>query len=674
MPTATAIDIQELCIDTVRVLSADAVQKANSGHPGTPMATAPMAYVLWTKHMRYNPKDPAWPNRDRFILSAGHACMLQYSYLYLTGYDLSLDDIKNFRQLHSKTPGHPEYGLTPGIEVTTGPLGQGFANGIGMAIAQKSLAARFNKPGFELFNYTIYAICSDGDMMEGISSEAASIAGALGLGNIVYLYDDNHISIEGDTNITFREDVAKRFEAYKWHVQEIEDGNDVDAIDHAVQAARNEKTRPSLIKIRTHIAYGSPNKHDTAAAHGSPLGADEVKLVKEFFHFDPEKSFVVPDEVLEYYRNVGQKAGAGEKEWQDLYTRYKQQFPDLAAEYELSLQNKLPPNWEKKLPSFRITDGREGKLSTRVAFGKSLNAIAKSLPGLLGGSADLAPSTETHLKDFGSFGPDDYGGRNFHFGVREHSMGAILNGMAVTKGLMPYGATFLIFSDYMRPPIRLAAIMRIKPIFIYTHDSIGLGEDGTTHQPVEQLANLRAIPNVTVIRPADANETAQACKIAIEHTGGPVILVLTRQNIAIIEENNYKTTGDLSKGAYILSEPDRAPELILIATGSEVELILKSQQKLKENGIAARVVSMPSWELFEKQDDNYKQRIFPKGLKKRLAVEAASPMGWHKYTTDEGDVLGMTRFGESAPAADLFKEFGFTVENVVNRAKAILRR
>ena len=672
MPTATATDIQTLSIDTVRVLSADAVQKANSGHPGTPMATAPMGYVLWTKHMRYNPKNPQWPNRDRFVLSCGHACMLQYSFLYLTGYDLTLEDIKNFRQLHSKTPGHPEYGLTPGIEITTGPLGQGFANGIGMAIAQKNLAVRFNKPGYDLFNYTIYAICSDGDMMEGISSEAASIAGHLGLGNIVYLYDDNHITIEGNTDITFQEDVAKRFESYGWHVQVLEDGNDVGAISRAVQAAREETTRPSLIKIRTHIAYGSPNKHDTAAAHGSPLGADEVRLVKEFFGFDPDQSFVVPGKVLEFYRAAGEKGIGLEKEWNDLFARYKQEFPDLAAEYEAALQDKLPQGWDKKIPVFRASDGKEGKLSTRVALGKTLNAVAKSLPALMGGAADLSPSTETHLKDYGSFEPDDFGGRNFHFGIREHSMGAILNGMAVTKGFIPYGATFLIFSDYMRPPVRLAAIMKIKPIFIYTHDSIFLGEDGTTHQPVEQLSNLRAIPNITLIRPADANETAQAVRIAIGHKGGPVILVLTRQNISIIETGNFKTTGDLSKGAYILNEPDRAPELILIATGSEVELILGAQQKLKENGIAARVVSMPSWELFEKQDDSYKQRIFPKGLKKRLAVEAASPMGWHKYVTDEGDVLGMTRFGESAPAKDLAVEFGFTVPNVVARAKALL--
>lgn len=673
-PATNTKDLEKLCIDTVRVLSADAVQKANSGHPGTPMATAPMGHVLWAKHMRYNPRDPAWPNRDRFVLSAGHACMLQYSFLYLTGYDLSLEDIKKFRQLHSKTPGHPEYGLTPGIEVTTGPLGQGFANGIGMAIAQKHLASRYNKPGFDLFDYTIYAICSDGDMMEGISSEAASIAGHLRLGNIVYLYDDNHITIEGNTAITFTEDVGRRFEAYGWHVQSVGDGNDVAAIDRAVRAAREERSRPSLISVRTHIGYGSPHKVDTAAAHGSPLGADEVRLVKEFFGFDPDQSFVVPGKVLEYYRSIGEKGAAPEQEWLSLFESYKKEYPDLAAEYEMALQDRLPQGWEKKVPSFRSTDGKEGKMSTRVAAGKTLNAIAGLVPFLLGGAADLSPSTETNLKDYSSFSPEDFGGRNFHFGVREHSMGAILNGMAVTKGLIPYGATFLIFSDYMRPPIRLAAIMKIRPILIYTHDSIGLGEDGTTHQPIEQLAGLRSIPNMTVIRPADANETAQAWKAALSHRGGPVALILTRQNIAIIETGNYKTSGDLSKGAYILSEPDRGPELILIASGSEVELILQAQLRLKENGIAARVVSMPSMELFEKQDDGYKQRIFPKGLRKRLAVEAASPQGWYKYITDEGDMLGMTRFGESAPASDLFKEFGFTVENVVARAKYLLGR
>jgi transketolase len=665
-------DIEHLGIDTVRILAADAVQKANSGHPGTPMALAPMAHVLWTRHMHYNPRDPQWPNRDRFVLSNGHACLLQYSYLYLTGYDLTLDDIKQFRQLHSKTPGHPEYGMTPGIEVTTGPLGQGFANGIGMAIAQRHLAARYNKPGFELFNYKIYSICGDGDMMEGVSSEAASLAGHLGLGNLIYLYDDNHITIEGNTNIAFDEDVAKRFEAYNWHVQVLGDGNDIDAISAAIQRAKEETTRPSLIKVRTHIAYGSPNKVDTAAAHGSALGADEVKLVKKFFGFNPDESFVVPGKVLEYYRQAGEKGGPLEEEWKTLFTAYKQQFPDLAAEYESMLAGRMPQGWEKKLPSFKSTDGKNGQMSTRVAGGKVLNSIAASLPGLIGGAADLSPSTETNMPAYGSFSKDDPAGRNFHFGIREHAMGAALNGMALTPGLTPFGATFLIFSEYMRPPIRLAAIMKIKPIFIYTHDSIGLGEDGTTHQPVEQLASLRSIPNITLIRPADANETAQAWKIALQHQGGPVILVFTRQDLPIIEPQQYKTTDDLSRGAYILSEPDRSPEVILIATGSEVSLILQAQQRLKDLGIAARVVSMPSWELFELQDDSYKQRVLPKGLKKRLAVEAASPMGWHKYVTDEGDVLGMVRFGESAPAKDLYKEFGFTVENVVSRAKALL--
>jgi transketolase len=667
-------DLEQLCINTVRVLSVDAVEKANSGHPGTPMGTAPMGHVLWSEIMRYNSANPGWANRDRFILSCGHACMLQYSYLYLTGYNLTLDDIKQFRQLHSKTPGHPEYGLTPGIEVTTGPLGQGFANAVGFAIAQRHMAARFNKPGFELFNYHIYGICSDGDMMEGVASEAASIAGHLQLGKLIFLYDDNHISIEGNTNITFTEDVAQRFEAYGWHVQTLPDGNDTAAIRDAIHYAQAETTRPSFIKIRTHIGYGSPNKSDTAGAHGSPLGAEEVRLVKKAFGFNPDESFIVPEKVLEFYRTAGAKGAALEKEWNGLLDNYKKQYPDLAAEYDAMLRGKLPDGWEKKIPAFRAADTKNGQMSTRIAAGKVQNAIAALFPHLLGGAADLSPSTETYMKDYSDFSAADPGGRNFHFGIREHSMGAIVNGMALTKGLIPFGATFLIFSEYMRPPIRLAAIMKIKPILIYTHDSIGLGEDGTTHQPIEQLASLRSIPNIVVIRPADANEAAQAWKVAIRHTGGPVLLVLTRQNIPIIDPDSYKRTGDLSKGAYILSEPDRSPELILIATGSEVSLILQAQQKLKENGIAARVVSMPSWELFDHQDDSYKQKILPKGIKKRLAVEMASPQGWSKYVTDEGDVLGINRFGESAKAEDLLKEFGFTVDNVVSRAKSLMGR
>ncbi|MGZ3813333.1 MAG: transketolase [Mucilaginibacter sp.] len=667
---STTKSIEQLSIDTVRILSIDGVQKANSGHPGTPMSIAPMGHVLWSQFMHYNAKSPNWPNRDRFILSAGHASMFQYSFLYLLGYDLTLDDLKNFRQLHSKTAGHPEYGLLDGVEVTTGPLGQGFANGIGFAIAQKHLAARYNKPGFDLFNYKIYAICSDGDMMEGVTSEAASLAGHLELGNIIYLYDDNHISIEGDTDITFNEDVAKRFEAYGWHVQIVDDGNDVNALSNAIHNAKIEVSKPSLIKVRTHIAYGSPNKVDTAGAHGSPLGADEIKLVKKFFGFDPEKSFEVPDEVLKYYRAIGEKGAELENKWNDLFKAYKEKFPELAAEYELALKGELPNGWEANLPVFKASDG---KMATRQASGKVLNAIAGSLPTLIGGSADLAPSTDTNLKEYDSFTVEQRHGRNFHFGIREHAMGSALNGMALTKGVIPYGATFLIFSEYMRPPIRLAAIMKIRPIFIYTHDSIGLGEDGTTHQPIEQLISLRSIPNITVIRPADANETSQAWRVALEHKDGPVVLVFTRQGLPIIDQDKYGKATGLEKGAYILSDSEKTPDLILIATGSEVPLVLQAQAKLLEEGIQARVVSMPSWELFEKQDASYKEKVFPKSIRKRLAVETGSPLGWHKYVTDEGDIIAMHTFGESAPAEELFKLFGFTVENVVNKAKALLK-
>jgi transketolase len=661
--------LEQTAINTIRVLAADAVQKANSGHPGTPMGLAPLGHVLWTESMNYNPQNPDWVNRDRFILSAGHACMLQYSFLYLTGYDVTLDDLKNFRQLHSKTAGHPEYGLLAGIEVTTGPLGQGFANGVGFAIAQKYLAARYNKPGFDIFNYKIYAICSDGDMMEGVTAEAASVAGHLQLGNIIYLYDDNHITIEGNTNLAFDEDVAQRFEAYGWHVQTLPDGNDLKALSAAIKNAQKETRRPSLIKVRTHIGYGSPNKADTADAHGSPLGEDEVKLVKENFGFDPNKYFEVPGEVLNYYREAGKKGIRKEQDWNELYKTYKEKYPELAADYELAKSGKLPEGWKEKLPVFKAG---EEKIATRKASGKVLNAIAGSLPNLIGGSADLAPSTDTNLKEYGSFSATNYSGRNFHFGIREHSMGAILNGIVLSKCIIPYGATFLIFSDYMRPPIRLAAIMKIRPIIVFTHDSIGLGEDGTTHQPVEQLIGLRSVPNVTVIRPADANETAQAWRVALEHTDGPVALILTRQGIPVIDQETYTKASELERGAYILSESEKAPQLILIGTGSEVQLLITAQQKLKEQHIAARVVSMPSWELFEKQDAAYKEKVFPKTLRKRLAVEAGSPIGWLKYLTDEGAIIGIDRFGESAPGDEVMKEYGFTVENVVNRARALL--
>ncbi|MES2891794.1 MAG: transketolase [Bacteroidota bacterium] len=658
-------------INTARVLSIDGVQKANSGHPGLPLGAAPMAHVLWAHQMRYSPANPTWPNRDRFILSAGHGCMLQYSFLYLTGYDLTIADLQNFRQLHSKTPGHPEYGLLAGIDVTTGPLGQGFANGVGMAIAQQHLAARYNRPGFDLFDYRIYAICSDGDMMEGVSSEAASMAGHLGLGNIIYFYDDNHISIEGDTALAFDEDTAKRFEAYNWHVQVLPDGNDVAALNAAVENAKKETTRPSLIKVRTHIGFGSPNKVDTASAHGSPLGPDEVKLVKKGFGFDPEQSFVVADDVLQFYRGIGEKGSEAAKEWDTLFAAYKKDFPGLAAMFEQENSGSLPEKWSDPIPVFKV---EEKGMATRKASGKVLNAIAAGLPSLIGGSADLSPSTDTMLEKFSSFSRDDRNGRNFHFGVREHAMGSALNGMALTNGVIPYGATFLIFSEYMRPAIRLAAIMKIRPIFIFTHDSIGLGEDGTTHQPIEQLVSLRSIPNITLIRPADANETAQAWKVAIEHSGGPVVIVLTRQNLPIIDQEKFTPATELKRGAYVLADADITPEIILIATGSEVSLIVKAQAKLKEQGIAARVVSMPSWELFERQDAAYKESVFPNGMKKRLAVEAGSTLGWHKYLTDEGGMIGMHGFGESAPAEELFELFGFTVDNIISKAKALLNK
>ncbi|MEO6949534.1 MAG: transketolase [Ginsengibacter sp.] len=661
--------IEESGINTVRVLAADAVQKANSGHPGTPMALAPIGHVLWTRFMNYNPQNPNWPNRDRFILSCGHACMLQYSYLFLTGYKVTLDDIKKFRQLHSITAGHPEYGLMEGIEVTTGPLGQGFANGVGMGIAQQILANRYNRPGFKIFDYEIYTICSDGDLMEGITSESASLAGNLKLGNLIYLYDDNKITIEGDTSLAFDEDVPERFRAYGWHVQSVDDGNDIEAITVAIENAKKESKRPSLIKVRTHIGFGSPNKVDTAAAHGSPLGKDEVRLVKENFGFNPDESFVVSDEVLNYYHGKAKERSKKEEDWKELFAKYKENFPEEAAEYELFAAGKLPGGWKDNLPVF---EPDEKGMATRKASGKFLNTVAAKVPLLLGGSADLAPSTDTHLNGFESFESENHSGRNFHFGIREHAMGAVLNGMAVTKGLIPYGATFLAFYDYMRPPVRLAAIMGIKPIFIYTHDSIGLGEDGTTHQPVEQVLGLRSVPNVTVIRPADANETIQAWRVTLEHTGGPVALILTRQEVPTIDQNKYTKASELEKGAYILSDCDGEAQVILMGSGSEVHLLLEAQEKLKADSIRARVVSFPSWELFDKQDAAYKEKVFPKNIRKRLAVEAGSSIGWCKYVTDEGSVIGVDKFGESAPGPEVMAEYGFTVENVVKRAKDLL--
>ncbi len=664
-------ELDLLSINTIRGLAMDAVQKANSGHPGMPMGAASMAYVLWTRHLRYDPLKPRWPNRDRFILSAGHGCILLYSLLHLTGYDMPLDELKQFRQWGSETPGHPEYHLDRGIETTTGPLGQGFGNGVGMAIAEKYLSAHFNRPGHELINYKIYAIVSDGDLMEGVASEAASLAGHLGLSNLVYLYDDNHISIEGSTQLAFTESRAKRFEAYGWFVQSIEDGNDLEAIDNALKAAKAEKERPSIIMVRTHIAYGSPNKHDTAGAHGSPLGEEEVKLSKENLGIPLEPKFYIPDDVLAHFRKAIDRGEKAETEWQERLNAYRKAFPDLAAEWERYVRGELSDGWKSKLPAFKPSDGA---IATRKASEAVLNAIAGSLPTLIGGSADLAPSTNTLIKNGTDFEKGNYGGRNFHFGVREHAMGSALNGMALS-GLIPYGATFMIFSDYMRPTLRLAALMKIHSIFVYTHDSIFLGEDGPTHQPIEQIPSLRAIPNLSFIRPADANETAVAWRVAIERNDGPVALALTRQKLPVIDREKYASAEGLAKGAYILADSKgKRPDVVLIASGSEVSVALDAYEKLVAEGVAARMVSMPSWDLFEKQTQDYRDEVLPPATTARLAVEAAAPFGWERYIGLKGAVIGMTRFGASAPYKVLAEQFGFTADNIVRRAHELLGR
>ncbi len=647
----------------------DAVQKAKSGHPGMPMGAAPMAYVLWTRHLRHSPTNPRWHNRDRFVLSAGHGSMLLYSLLHLTGYDLTLDDLKNFRQYHSKTPGHPEYHLTPGVETTTGPLGQGFANGVGMAIAEKYLSARYNRPNFEVVKYRIYGIVGDGDLMEGVSSEAASLAGHLRLGNLIYLYDDNHISIDGNTKLAFTEDAAKRFEAYGWQVQVLEDGNDLDAIHNAIKSAEEETNRPSLIKIRTHIGYGSPTKQDTAEAHGSPLGEEEIRLTKRKLGWDPEKQFFVPPEALQHFHRAVEQGKKWESLWKTMFENYRRAHQDLASELEQVREHKYGDAWKAALPSFSV-DAKT--MATREASGKVLNAMAPHLPTLIGGSADLAPSNNTMLKDIPEFQAGVYTGRNFHFGVREHAMGSILNGLVLTDGIIPYGGTFLVFSEYMRPPIRMAAIMGIRPIYVFTHDSIGLGEDGPTHQPVEQFAALRAIPNITFIRPADANETTVAWRVAIEHTTGPVALALTRQKVPIIDRTKYASADNLAKGAYTLAQNSPLPKIILISSGSEVQYVIGAYEQLVKEQVPARVVSMPSWELFERQSKEYRDSVIAPSVKKRLVVEASVAMGWHKYAGDEGVILGMTGFGASAPYEILYKECGFTEENVLRTARTLL--
>ncbi len=649
----------------------DAVEKAKSGHPGMPMGAAPMAYVLWSRHLRHNPRNPKWLNRDRFILSAGHGSMLLYSLLHLTGYDLALDDLKQFRQFGSKTPGHPENLLVDGIETATGPLGQGFATGMGMAIAQKYLAARFNRAAHELADYRIYSIVSDGDLMEGISHEAASLAGHLGLDNMIYLYDDNHITIEGSTDLAFTEDAQKRFEAYGWFVQRVGDGNDLEAIDLAIRAAQTHKGKPSIIMVRTHIAYGAPHAQNTAEAHGAPLGEEEVKLTKQFYGWPAEEKFLLPDEAVSEFRKCLERGREAEARWQQKLDAYKQAYPDLAAEWDRFAKGELPAGWKEKLPVFKPSDGA---MATRQASGKVLAAIAPSLPTLVGGSADLAPSTNTYVKGLGDFSKGNYGARNFHFGVREHAMGAALNGMALS-GLIPYGGTFLIFSDYARPAVRLAALMEARSIFVFTHDSIFLGEDGPTHQPVEHLAALRAMPNLMLLRPADANETVVAWRIAIERHSGPVALLLTRQGLPIFDRGKYASAEGVSRGAYVLAEPaGKSAELILMASGSEVSVAIEAFERLAGEGIAARVVSMPSWDLFEMQPKQYKDEVLPPGITARLAIEAAVPFGWERYTGTRGAMMGVNRFGASAPWKVIAEKFGLTSADVIRRAKEIIGR
>jgi transketolase len=668
-PSLTELD--ELCINTIRCLSMDAVQKAKSGHPGMPMGMAPAAYWLWTKHMKHNPRNPHWANRDRFVLSAGHGCMLLYSLLHLTGYDLSLDEIKNFRQWGSKTPGHPEYGHTPGVEVTTGPLGQGISNAVGMAIAEKYSSAYFNRDGFPLIDYKVYVVAGDGCLQEGVSSEACSLGGHLGLDNLIVIYDDNHITIDGNTSLSFGEDVAKRYEAYGWFVQTVGgDGNDMDGFHKALVAARQERQRPSLIKFRTHIGFGSPNKQDSHDAHGSPLGDEEIALTKKIYGWDPEKKFAVPDEALKIFRREIDKGAQREAEWNALFAKYEQAHPDLAKEFKRASEGKLPEDWEQfwnDLPKFDPTV----PMATREAQGKVLDAIMPKLPLVLGGSADLTPSNNTRFKGVTDFSKTNRLGRYIRYGVREHGMGAIMNGIAVSNMVIPYGATFFTFVDYMRPAVRLAALSKYPTIFVYTHDSIGLGEDGPTHQAVEQLASLRAMPGLVVLRPADANETAYAWKFALEHRNGPTVLALTRQKLPILDQAKYAQAENVSKGAYVLISADK-PQVLLLASGSEVSLALKSHDQLASEGITSRVISMPSWELFEMQSKEYKESVLPPSVKSRVAVEAGVKLGWERYIGDRGEFVGMSSFGASAPADVVFKNFGITVDNVVAAVRRVI--
>ena len=665
----TSNDLHARSINTIRFLSADAVQKANSGHPGLPMGTAALAYCLWTRHLRHNPRNPAWPAHDRFVLSGGHGSMLLYSLLYLSGYDLDLEQIKNFRQWGSLTPGHPEYGLTPGVEVTTGPLGQGFANGVGMAIAATHLAAEYNQPGYDLVPQSIYGLVTDGDLMEGVASEAASLAGHLRLGRLIYLYDDNRITIDGSTDLAFTEDRARRFEAYGWQVLNVFDGNDIDAVDQAIQIAKTDP-RPSLIVCRTHIGYGLPTRQDTEKAHGEPPGDSELDGAKVKLNWPVEPRFLVPEDVLDHFRQAVVQGERLEAEWQKLFTGYRTAFPDLAKELDRRLQGKLPDGWDTGLPEFPAD---EKGIATRISSGKVLNSLAQRLPELMGGSADLAPSNKTWIDGQPSFQAATPQGRNFHFGVREHAMGSLVNGMALHGGLIPYGATFLVFSDYMRPAIRLSALSHYPSIWVYTHDSIGVGEDGPTHQPVEHVTALRAIPNLVVVRPGDANEVREAWKLAIARRDGPTVLIFTRQNVPTLDRAIFAPAEGLQKGAYVLADMgDDRPELILMASGSELGLIVQAGSVLAAEGVNVRLVSFPSWELFARQDAAYRQAVLPDDMPFRVAVEAGISLGWERWVGSTGSMITVDRFGASAPFNVLYEKYGFNLENVVTQARKLL--
>jgi len=665
--TITSLD--ELCVNTIRTLAMDAVQEAESGHPGMPMGMADAAYVLWTKFLKHDPADPQWYNRDRFVLSAGHGSMLLYSLLHLTGYDLPLKELKNFRQLDSLTPGHPEYGLTPGVETTTGPLGQGFATGVGMAIAEAHLAARYNREGFPLTDHYTYGIVSDGDLMEGISHEAASMAGHMQLGKIIYLYDDNNISIEGNTDLAVTEDGAKRFEAYGWHTIKI-DVHDHQEVEKAITEAQTVADQPSLILCSTHIGYGSPNKQDSEASHGSALGEDEVRKTKENLNWDPDKKFYIPDEVLQHFRQAKNKGAKAHEQWKKVYQNYTKEFGDLAKQFDNAINRKLPENLDEVLPIFNAD---EKGMATRASSGKVLQKLAQNIPHMIGGSADLAGSNKTWMEGEGTFEAENYSGRNFHFGVREHAMGAALNGMALHGGIIPFGGTFLIFSDYCRPAIRIAALSHIPSIFVMTHDSIGLGEDGPTHQPIEHLASLRAMPSVQVLRPADANEVAWAWKAALEYTDGPSLLVLTRQSVPVYERADSNAASLTAKGGYILSDSEKEqPDAILLATGSEVELVMQAKIKLADQDIDARVVSLPSWELFRQQDDAYKQQVLPQEVRTRVSIEAGATQGWREWVGEEGTIIGIDHFGASAPYKEIYQKFGLTTDRVVEEVKKLM--